>query len=265
MEWPDCHDVGRARGASTTARTSSTMPFPGEVLDAGEVLSPWPRKSMRPAVSHIGQVGGQRLPDHRRGTRWRGRTASGGPSPPWSCSASVTPSVEGTWRHAGAGRRHAGSDPARWPNRWSRRRRADRVGGRCRKRSTSRRSWPANRGFYDAFEARDLDAMSDVWEHDDTVVCTHPGWRTLHGWGAVAGSWFALFGGPSTCSSSSPTSACIWPASRLGDRRREPDQRAGRRHGGGRQHVPPASTAAGAWCCTTARRWRPPLPSNLQG
>ena len=55
----------------------------------------------------------------------------------------------------------------------------------------------ANRAFYDAFEARDLDAMSDAWEHADRVSCTHPGWRTLHGWGAVSGSWFALFGGPS--------------------------------------------------------------------
>jgi ketosteroid isomerase-like protein len=53
-----------------------------------------------------------------------------------------------------------------------------------------------NRRFYDAFEARDLDVMSDVWEHSDRVACTHPGWRTLHGWGSVAGSWFALFGGP---------------------------------------------------------------------
>lgn len=53
-----------------------------------------------------------------------------------------------------------------------------------------------NRRFYDAFEARDLDAMSDVWAHDDRVACTHPGWRTLRGWGAVSGSWFALFGGP---------------------------------------------------------------------
>ncbi|HEX8803511.1 MAG TPA: nuclear transport factor 2 family protein, partial [Acidimicrobiales bacterium] len=51
-----------------------------------------------------------------------------------------------------------------------------------------------NRAFYDAFERRDMDAMSDVWEHGDDVVCTHPGWRALHGWGAVAGSWFALFG-----------------------------------------------------------------------
>ena len=55
----------------------------------------------------------------------------------------------------------------------------------------------ANRAFYDAFEDRDLDAMSDIWEHSDRVVCTHPGWRTLHGWGAVSGSWFALFRGPS--------------------------------------------------------------------
>ncbi|MDP1821016.1 MAG: nuclear transport factor 2 family protein [Acidimicrobiales bacterium] len=54
----------------------------------------------------------------------------------------------------------------------------------------------AHRAFYDAFEERDLDAMSEVWEHSDRIVCTHPGWRTLRGWGAVSGSWFALFGGP---------------------------------------------------------------------
>jgi ketosteroid isomerase-like protein len=53
----------------------------------------------------------------------------------------------------------------------------------------------ANLAFYDAFEAHDLDAMSEVWEHTDRVVCTHPGWRTLRGWGAVSASWFALFGG----------------------------------------------------------------------
>ena len=53
----------------------------------------------------------------------------------------------------------------------------------------------ANRAFYEAFEQRDLDAMSDLWEHSDRVVCTHPGWASLSGWGAVSGSWFALFGG----------------------------------------------------------------------
>lgn len=55
----------------------------------------------------------------------------------------------------------------------------------------------ANRAFYEAFEQRDLDAMSDLWEHSDRVACTHPGWRTLHGWGAVSASWFAIFNGPS--------------------------------------------------------------------
>lgn len=54
----------------------------------------------------------------------------------------------------------------------------------------------ANDAFYAAFEGRDLDAMSDLWAHDDDVTCVHPGWVTLRGWGAVASSWAALFGGP---------------------------------------------------------------------
>lgn len=54
----------------------------------------------------------------------------------------------------------------------------------------------ANAAFYDAFERRDLDAMSDVWEHSDRVACVHPGWSLLAGWGAVSASWFALFDGP---------------------------------------------------------------------
>jgi ketosteroid isomerase-like protein len=53
----------------------------------------------------------------------------------------------------------------------------------------------ANAAFYAAFEQRDLDAMSEVWLHEDHVVCTHPGWASLHGWAAVAASWFALFQG----------------------------------------------------------------------
>lgn len=48
--------------------------------------------------------------------------------------------------------------------------------------------------YYAAFEAGDLDAMSDLWLHDDDVTCTHPGWATLHGWGAVSASWFAILG-----------------------------------------------------------------------
>lgn len=51
----------------------------------------------------------------------------------------------------------------------------------------------ANAAFYAAFEARDLDAMADVWEHSDRVSVTHPGWPTLRGWARVGGSWDAIF------------------------------------------------------------------------
>ena len=51
----------------------------------------------------------------------------------------------------------------------------------------------ANAEFYSCFEVQSLDRMSDVWEHSDDVRCTHPGWPTLKGWGAVSGSFFNLF------------------------------------------------------------------------
>jgi ketosteroid isomerase-like protein len=51
----------------------------------------------------------------------------------------------------------------------------------------------ANSAFYAALEARDLDAMSDVWEHSDRIVVTHPGWPMLRGWARVAASWDAIF------------------------------------------------------------------------
>lgn len=51
----------------------------------------------------------------------------------------------------------------------------------------------ANQRYYRAFESSDLDSMSTLWEHSPRVVCTHPGWSTLRGWGQVASSYFALF------------------------------------------------------------------------
>jgi ketosteroid isomerase-like protein len=51
----------------------------------------------------------------------------------------------------------------------------------------------ANAAFYAAFEAGDMDAMSDVWEHSDRAMCVHPGWERLTGWGAISASFFALF------------------------------------------------------------------------
>jgi hypothetical protein len=53
----------------------------------------------------------------------------------------------------------------------------------------------ANRRYYEAFEAADLDAMSALWERSPRVTCTHPGWSTLRGWGPIASSYYALFGG----------------------------------------------------------------------
>jgi ketosteroid isomerase-like protein len=55
----------------------------------------------------------------------------------------------------------------------------------------------ANQRYYAAFEARDLDAMSAIWERTERATCTHPGWATLRGWGPIAASYFALFQGPS--------------------------------------------------------------------
>lgn len=51
----------------------------------------------------------------------------------------------------------------------------------------------ANRAFYAAFEARDLEAMGEVWECSDRATVTHPGWPTLRGWDRVAESWRAIF------------------------------------------------------------------------
>jgi ketosteroid isomerase-like protein len=51
----------------------------------------------------------------------------------------------------------------------------------------------ANRAFYAAFEARDLDAMGQVWERSDRATVTHPGWPTLRSWPAVAASWQRIF------------------------------------------------------------------------
>jgi len=51
----------------------------------------------------------------------------------------------------------------------------------------------ANARYYAAFEAFDLDAMSEIWEHSDRISVTHPGWPTLRGWARVVGSWEAIF------------------------------------------------------------------------
>lgn len=54
----------------------------------------------------------------------------------------------------------------------------------------------ANQAFYDAHEARDLTAMTAVWEHGDRTVCVHPGWRILRTWPLIEQSWRQIFAGP---------------------------------------------------------------------
>ena len=54
----------------------------------------------------------------------------------------------------------------------------------------------ANRAFYEAHEARDLVAMSTVWEHSERTVCVHPGWPILRTWPVIEQSWRRIFGGP---------------------------------------------------------------------
>jgi ketosteroid isomerase-like protein len=51
----------------------------------------------------------------------------------------------------------------------------------------------ANASFYAAFEARDLAAMTAVWDASDRARVTHPGWATLSGWAKVSSSWQAIF------------------------------------------------------------------------
>jgi ketosteroid isomerase-like protein len=54
----------------------------------------------------------------------------------------------------------------------------------------------ANNAFYVAHEEGDTDTMRDMWSHDDSVVCTHPGWPRLRGWDSVWSAWERLLALP---------------------------------------------------------------------
>jgi ketosteroid isomerase-like protein len=51
----------------------------------------------------------------------------------------------------------------------------------------------ANRGFYDAFETLEVEQMERVWLQEPHIVCIHPGWRPLSGWGPIMHSWERIF------------------------------------------------------------------------
>jgi ketosteroid isomerase-like protein len=47
--------------------------------------------------------------------------------------------------------------------------------------------------FYQAFEAKDIDAMMATWADDEEIVCVHPGGPRLVGFDAVRGAWEQVF------------------------------------------------------------------------
>lgn len=47
--------------------------------------------------------------------------------------------------------------------------------------------------FYEAFEARDIDAMMATWADDEEIVCVHPGGTRMVGYAAVRAGWEQLF------------------------------------------------------------------------
>jgi ketosteroid isomerase-like protein len=51
----------------------------------------------------------------------------------------------------------------------------------------------ANRDFYQAFESLEIEKMEALWLREPRIVCIHPGWRRLVGWGPVMESWERIF------------------------------------------------------------------------
>jgi len=49
--------------------------------------------------------------------------------------------------------------------------------------------------FYQAYEAKDLEAMMAAWAEDEDIVCVHPGGPRLVGYDAVRAGWEQLFSG----------------------------------------------------------------------
>ena len=51
----------------------------------------------------------------------------------------------------------------------------------------------ANRAFYDAFESLEVERMEKIWLQEPHIVCIHPGWHPLSGWGPIMHSWERIF------------------------------------------------------------------------
>jgi len=51
----------------------------------------------------------------------------------------------------------------------------------------------ANQAFYQAFEKKDIEAMSLVWSQGTGSLCIHPGRNVLRGWKEISSSWQQIF------------------------------------------------------------------------
>ncbi len=51
----------------------------------------------------------------------------------------------------------------------------------------------ANRAFYQAFQSLEIEKMERVWLQEPHIVCIHPGWRRLSGWGPIMETWERIF------------------------------------------------------------------------
>ena len=54
----------------------------------------------------------------------------------------------------------------------------------------------ANRAFYEAFNARDIEAMADLWQRSDDVTCIHPHRNVTTGHAEVQRTWRAILTNP---------------------------------------------------------------------
>ncbi|MGQ4648968.1 nuclear transport factor 2 family protein [Lyngbya aestuarii] len=50
-----------------------------------------------------------------------------------------------------------------------------------------------NQAFYQAFEKKDIEAMSLVWSQGTGSLCIHPGRNVLRGWKEISLSWQQIF------------------------------------------------------------------------
>jgi ketosteroid isomerase-like protein len=51
----------------------------------------------------------------------------------------------------------------------------------------------ANQAFYQAFQNKDMTAMSAVWSQGTSSLCVHPGRQVLKGWEDIRAGWEKIF------------------------------------------------------------------------